>query len=363
MRFCRFPMSGIAICLGLQLLLAQIFLALHVPSDGGSDMQVSPQPAAAQSSRRQHWQRNPLRRGGKPSKPVLSSIIPRVTTVRAPTDHSAHVWMHMPKTAGTAAYQQFMLALHKQQHSVFPSISAHDWNSPGCMGSDIAYGGTHCTVSEMKQCLTNRPHLTQNATDLRFYTILRHPVDRVISEYFWWRTKLPAAWTPGMVAHRRNFTKWILDDTNVAHNRQALFMLMDQPFPTLNDECIHMMGKKLHGWIVQKYGSVERLNQLFLVRTKNTASVGVETTQQAADQLLDGFAYVAVMEHMELSAAAFERASGGVKPLTQAMVRKEHVTRKEFVSDQMRALVLERNQLDMALYERALVRLKRLVEP
>ena len=361
---------------------------------------VPPPPSYPKNQRRtipaSKRPRSPKQRARPPAVSNLTTTpnqnqtnVTNATTATTTPTTTVHVWMHIPKTAGTAGYDTFLKAIHLQQRrkrpelreAVFPPISSNDWNSPGCNPA-IDYGASHCAPSELRHCFETRTEAVfarmqipfsqqkqQQQHLLQFYTILRDPVERVLSEYFWWR-KNPhvAAWTASMRAHRQDLEAWVRDDTNVAHNRQATFVLMNRPFPDQQqDECIHMMGNKLYDWIVSEYGSVAQLNNHHALQMDEYYTNG--TTTAAASPvllLLQDFRFVAVLEELALSQAAFERVTGVAALLPAPKKKKQssqlHRAKKLPVSDHIRALIRERNQLDLHLHQYALQRLHEIVE-
>eukprot|EP01104_Vermistella_antarctica_P020587 TRINITY_DN8867_c0_g1_i1.p1 TRINITY_DN8867_c0_g1~~TRINITY_DN8867_c0_g1_i1.p1 ORF type:complete len:604 (-),score=94.83 TRINITY_DN8867_c0_g1_i1:76-1887(-) len=201
----------------------------------------------------------------------------------------------------------------------FPDGS-HSWNVLGCnakQGSPKylprpSVGPTHCSYAEILSCLQSHdarftsspsvpphkvvPHL--RAPHLAFVTLLREPVARVVSEYFWWRhtcntgvslrswpTQLCVDMNVGIMdahskvslpptkraqasfAHMEKFTvdeermrflAWVKSPYNVAHNRQTKQLSLTASSPSLRhnnppdvrvkkmlnvDECIGFLGE------------------------------------------------------------------------------------------------------------------------
>ena len=110
----------------------------------------------------------------------------------------------------------------------------NSWNSPGC--SSEPFGGTHCGVSETADCLDRglaqlTPPLRPNDPKPLFVTIIRNPVERVLSEYAWWKKRCARerGWTAGLCAAHKirgaspeeRLLAWINTRDNNAHNRMA----------------------------------------------------------------------------------------------------------------------------------------------
>jgi hypothetical protein len=183
-----------------------------------------------------------------------------------------------------------------------------------------------------------------------YYTILRDPVERVISEYFWWYGNKHSAWTDGMKLHHQNITAWIVEPTNVAHNRQALTLLAMSgakiPTPISgreNQECLSLEGNLMYEFIAQKYGSIEAVN----------TELDYMVSAEYMEALNIGF--VGVMEDMPGSLRKLDslihvdrRDKGG-----QPKKGNQHKSKKNAAvaaDPKIRALIAERNRLDMLLY-------------
>ena len=160
-------------------------------------------------------------------------------------DKSTLVYIHIPKTAGTtfkskidavtqnidikrnSGYQKFDSGSNQNtenQHSEwYPDSHTHSWLTPGCMkhlGDE-----THCGFSEIRSCI-NAHQATLNYSKLdtiKYFSVVRDPVERVISEYFYWKNIASpgtGAWSTSLKQASQNFTSWILHADNSAHNSQ-----------------------------------------------------------------------------------------------------------------------------------------------
>jgi len=255
----------------------------------------------------------------------------RFHTQQEDSNHAIHAWMHIPKTAGTTAYNMYMKALHDNNFTIYPNKGGNDWNTPGCGGKDT-HGGTHCARSEIQDCLT---HIYPERS-YKFHTIIRHPVERVISEYFWWKRGNTGAWTSSMHATKYDLRKWLLDEGNVANNRQAVYFLLDTVF---SPDCTAFTGNKTLHWIEKTFGSTDALN-----------------SQTITHSVLDKFAFVAIMDDMKNSTAQFKKIFG-VDAKNLKSSKDRHSARKQPVNLSIRKLIEDRNRLDMKLYRMAKARL------
>jgi hypothetical protein len=156
-----------------------------------------------------------------------------------------------------------------------------------------------------------------------------------------------------MKLHHKNITAWIVEPTNVAHNRQALTLLAMSgakiPTPISgreNQECLNLKGNLLYEFIAQKYGSIEAVN----------TELDYMVSAEYMEALNIGF--VGVMEDMPGSLRKLDslihvdrRDKGG-----QPRKGNQHKSKKNAAvaaDPKIRALIAERNRLDMLLYHYA----------
>lgn len=302
-----------------------------------------------------------------------------------------YAWVHIPRTGGSSAHNRYMNPLIQQQNNnknimfypidgrkVGTRLPANDFNSPGCsnhtneeMNQFPPYGGTHCSGSEIYDCLTNNyyynsnPHRRQQPKqpNVKLLTRIRHPVNRIISEYNWFGKNNnrvpPPLWTPSMVdkhklATRRtttkdnnksyNFTDWILDDDNIAHNRQALYFILNEPYPINDNDCIVFNKTKTVDYYQTKFGG-----------SNGSSSTGTMlekfNSMTLPENVLDKYMFVGILEDELLSDDKFKRTFH-VDPVVNK--QKIHASSKGgkivTIDEQTRNLILERNKLDMQLY-------------
>jgi len=175
--------------------------------------------------------------GNNSSKQVSSSFqdsaesfLPQVTVQKGSVLFNGSVWkdpnsltnllvfIHIPKNSGESFKQKMCqitgdltipiraarggrAALGMQLRPVFhegkgiftqfPACNTHSWEAPGC--ASPAWTPSHCGYDELLDCLRSGkakgklPELNDRRP--LFSTVLREPVERVISEYYWWQKK------------------------------------------------------------------------------------------------------------------------------------------------------------------------------
>lgn len=308
-------------------------------------------------------------------------------------DKSTLVYIHIPKTAGST-FRHMLGAVTKQidlrridyskiysdksSNKMFnfknktksnqknknphlewyPDSNTNTWNSLGCR-EGATFGGTHCGYSEIKSCMDDhKATLDYSKLDtIKYFSVIRDPVERVISEYFWWKNKPPGkppgAWTQSLKHASKNFTAWILHADNSAHNRQfkSFVDFSDIGYPTSHDaDCLNVKGD----WFVEywhgKWGWMhEGMSDSAL-------------TRNVFENIQRNFGFIGVLEEMKDSLDVFELLLSGED---EVMVkksprngkhdtgknRKTHSSNKGEVTVFQRRLIWERNQLDLALYK------------
>lgn len=276
-------------------------------------------------------------------------------TAVAPAEKSTiFAWMHIPRTGGSSAFGSFMIPLEGCGFKTFPSSAyidngiVHDFNTPGCELDDHTWG-THCAASEIGDCVRKLNTERDMTPKVKFITFIRHPVDRVISEYYWWKDGgIP--WTEEMhqLAISASLEDWVVHEKNTANNRQTLYFLIDEPFPK-RGQCTAFKGEKTINWIEEKYGSTKEFNELQLSQV--LANVAREEGQHIG---IDDFGFIGILND-EATSRGFKKIFG-VSPLLDSafnshrLSRRAEKERKLHVTDSIRELIEEKNKLDMQLY-------------
>lgn len=209
-------------------------------------------------------------------------------------------------------------------------------------------------------------------TNRKYFSIIRDPVQRVVSEYFWWRDfhcmprvthakEMSRAWTMGNcwkgATHKNNnFTSWILDPENSAHNRQikSLVYYKNLTYPdgaeaSFEKNCNNLDAYKENDfWKAMKIQNDPRDTHIF---------------EKARETLENKYAFVGLTENMRDSVRISHWILGYRNPpgaklhdkyleLLDARVgHKSHSTEGgKQLNDEDLKLIEEKNWLDIKLY-------------
>jgi len=267
-----------------------------------------------------------------------------------------------------------------------PRCQFHSWNSPGCAAPN--WGGTHCGYAEINNCLeTGRASLPAGVADrqarplatLGFVSIIRDPVDRVLSEFFYWRKSCRPGpqWTAELCAAAQKkgaagFRAWVLSPFNNGANRMTKMLSNDRrmkaPAPTAAD-CVSFDATQ------QGLFWGERYNATFATGLEDAINKDATLLKDAIQTVESRFVFVGIQDEMEaslrllhymlagrdnatLTAAAMpghshsSRGTRGGK--MQARVRAALANDAELVRT-----IKARNWLDMQLYEHIAARFGR----
>mmetsp|Transcript_33534 Transcript_33534/g.70511 ORF Transcript_33534/g.70511 Transcript_33534/m.70511 type:complete len:333 (+) Transcript_33534:135-1133(+) len=248
-----------------------------------------------------------------------------------------YAWQHIPKTAGSAEYVRYMRSLQSKGCNIYPITDTihkpFDWNSPGCRVNNSPNGGTHCASSEISECLHSQIHKDNKDLQVKMLSSVRHPVARVVSEYFYFRIQATSLiWTDSMNNIKDNFTAWVLDEENIAHNRQAFYFLLEEGFPQDGEGCLPFSAHKHIQYIKERFGSVESFNKMKL-----------------PTNILDNYAFVGIADDPVGSDIAFMSVADS-DPAFNVYTGDSHSSGKHEYDHSIHTLIEERNKLDMQLY-------------
>ncbi|CAK0832907.1 unnamed protein product [Prorocentrum cordatum] len=205
----------------------------------------------------------------------------------------------------------------------------------------------------------------------KFITLLREPVDRVVSEFFWWRSKMKMnerAWDqPLHTAARESLMAWVSSPHNNAHNRMtkqlAFFPSMRAP-GRANRQCTsYGAAEEKEFWSALYNRSVDEA----LWATVNQDDVLLEN---AIHSLSDRFAAIAITERMGDSLTVVCNAvvregrpwdSMCGSPIIQGAVGEKaahlHKNGHRSATEEERLRIRQLNRLDLELYDFAVDRL------
>ena len=259
-------------------------------------------------------------------------------------EKSTLVYIHIPKTAGSS----FKKRIDKinTKYEFYPNSRTQSWNSPGCRKL-TKFGGTHCGYSEIKSCIDSH-QATLNYSriqNIKYFSVIRDPVERVISEYFWWKDKEAFAWSDSLKnsARKGNFTEWILNPENSAHNRQfkSFVNFEDIGHPkNYSQDCLNIRGN----WWVKYW---DRKNEMV---SEN------ELIFNVFENIEQRFGFVGVLEDMNESLKLLQFIMNGNDGELKTVEKHDkskllHKSIKSKVSVFQRRLIWERNKLDIKLYD------------
>jgi len=258
----------------------------------------------------------------------------------SPFDGNANLWlMHIPKTAGTWAYEKY--------YKSHPSLMNRDIASPQCGDQDtpvLVKGVNHATLGELQYCFEHKFPGERNYV----VTQIRDPVDRVISEYYFFKNRMVKYsgkqkpdnvnwWTDEMreIAMDGSFEDWILMDDNIAHNRQSFYFLHEGSDPT-------------------KRTMIARPDSALLYRRKLFHREDSELRKELIQKFEQNVIFASVKGEELMSDHLFEVLFG--RDVTK-IEKKSHSSNSPEVSEKIREMIRERNWLDQYLYEYARGRL------
>ena len=320
--------------------------------------------------------------------PAWERLIPDAQNLEKEAKSILLPFLHIPKTAGSTMKLiidlfDFSWPLKK---SVYPSKKFKSFNSPGCIVTS-SYGGTHCSYSELKDCIDRklllwpenfekfnekgRQYVMSNSKNqimedfeikikTKFISIVRHPIERVLSEYYWWAKvadrddgRCANAWHIESCSVRDNLKHWVMHPFNTAHNRQvkSLANLPKMKAPgSRYRQCLNLDGQADHKF----FGSYQTLN--------SNKSLIIN----AIRNIEENFAFIGIYEDINLSGHLSkiilsyindplqidfdedfinDRSKGKFSPSHSTNDSKPEIFDREILD-----MIFERNQLDMVLY-------------
>ena len=309
-------------------------------------------------------------------------------------------FIHIPKTAGSSFYKlintdKYGKSMRLRYQNIYPSKfykntgsgkkgDPESWNSPGCQ-FEKHHGGTHCSFSELEDCFNKR--YVETVPYVKYMTVFREPVRRVISEYFWWRNKVCEScprktrkfrgemcglrdkdpnWPDDLCRVSGNFTAWLLSPVNVAHNRLAKSVMgmekMEAPGSS-HTQCFNVNGPKDIAWFQQEYSQTNDPGSFNYAEFVNSGMVMDDIYKKIDEK----FVFIGTLEDISNSKDMMEYTMGSSKnfdflgenliTMKKNDVLKGGTSRHKTgaghirVNDEMKTLILSLNQADLAVYE------------
>ena len=329
-------------------------------------------------------------------------------------------YVHVPKTAGST----FRGFLHENTNShstakkwpyrnqIYPSFTTNSWNSPGCR--PFSWGGTHCGFAELDSCLKNdyanlysknskstekyfqtwpRPHprpaslnstlISKYKNNIKYFSIIRNPIKRVISEYYWWKPEESQiqknwgcghpAWSPDLCWESRNVKSWTKSIFNSAHNRQMKSLYPMKIMQTNNKntktypiypenlkfdnemdkECTNLNGQKDYKFIT--YGNYNGSNSVATLNKNFNALI------ETIENIEKNFSFIAIFEKMKVSVEMAKIVLNFTNPDGVQMTKSKKRIKRQLHSSSLNRPkkfsiglltdIFERNLLDMLLWD------------
>lgn len=275
-------------------------------------------------------------------------------------------FIHIPKCAGSEFWECFWSSLPRLEDGdptwshMFPS-TGWSYHSLGC--SSHPKGGAHCTVDELEDCLVGGFATTPNykyspqPTSHKFITILRNPVTRVLSEYYWWTQpgKVVTAWPNELIlAAKDGLKEWVLSPYNVAHNRMVKHLApppgIKAPVRAGLPDCMAFnMTTYFQAWSGQyghriwEGGLEDAINRDVLLVQRAHKAIFFAALQEDMD------ASVAKLRSLVLDQPRHNFTCGPGRNPKQ--YHKSHAPPLDAIDPQVIREIKNRNKLDEALYE------------
>ena len=247
---------------------------------------------------------------------------------------------------------------------------------PGC-GATF-WGGTHCGFAEINDCLeAGRAQLPARRLPARpspgFVSIIRDPVDRIMSEFFWWKRGCQAGpqWTSELCAAAQKkgaagFRAWALSPFNNAANRMTKMLANAQQIkaPTPSAEHCVSFDAAQQGLF---WGA--RYNATFATGLEDAINKDDALLQNAIQTIESRFVFVGIQDDFEASLRLLHYMLAGrdnAALTADAMPRHSHSShggksqarrRAEILADaELIQAIKAHNRLDVQLYEHVAAR-------
>merc|ERR1719421_2027572 len=254
-------------------------------------------------------------------------------------------FMHVPRTGGDSFFDALNASAAANHLSLFPpSDLVHSWTAPGCTQKEGVGGTAHCTFSELAACLEKGTH----RKDLQFVTVVREPVARTISEFYWWtrthagKTSAERFWNTRTASEARHgLMAWATDPRNNAFNRQVKYLAMAAPDPASRNSCITTDYEAYVAYWTARYNCKPD-------EIEERVNVDRSLVEDAKKAIEDRFLYVGLTDAFEHSVAELQTALGVSTPYARSP--SHNSPSYERPSKEIEDLVRERNALDAELY-------------
>lgn len=218
--------------------------------------------------------------------------------------------------------------------------------------------GEHCDWLSKYNC--HRKYERKKTGGLYFFTLLREPVSRIRSYYSYFRTSAcrsgrpkGSGWSKGMCSKADNYTAWLLDDNNWAHNLMTRM---------LYGRKVHGNGCRIPERKEHNFWRHELRQEQYLGNRRGSMigkiNISPHVLKRARTNLIEHFLLWAPQSEMEEFFCVLRQLLGRRNTWQINMVIKGRKTsysktpsESALYSEYNNRLALELNQLDNELYE------------
>lgn len=281
-----------------------------------------------------------------------------------------HVFVHIPKSGGQSFFDVINREYDRAGYTnasnlfLFPE-TGFSHASHGCVDPSKRVAGTHCGVSEIHDCITSNRAIRNHqriiydheSTKLKFITILRNPVKRVVSEYFYWKpckSNSLIPWGEQLCQDANSFESWLGSPSNVVHNRMVKQLVM---LPRMSEKrvvpahCTTFHFANVHEYFRNYYNiSKDAKNpRRVIAAVENRINEDKSLLQNAKRVLREEFFFVGFQDRMENSTVELLSAL----QINKTAIRLPHIHSTGVmprIDEKSAAAIRRKNELDVALY-------------
>lgn len=296
------------------------------------------------------------------------------------------IFMHIPKSGGTHFHYLVGQTILKTDNVTFYPTDGNSWNTKGCTAQKEV-GGSHCGNTEITQCLRSGDskvegvlHDPANAP-FKYVTVLRKPVERAISEFFW-HYPCSSICTATELCNA-DFLTYITSPANTLRNLQAKMLvslpsMQDQKFRVDPEHCANSFAHVNQVAFWNDYyarkdgleppvpGATDAIRWHVEHKIEDRFNDDEELFENIKTNIRENFALVAVAEQLgaaekllrelypSLSQREIDNLHRSQHPAHKSPISlkgKGRNFRKSDVTTEMRAEMERVNRMDMRLYQ------------
>jgi len=261
------------------------------------------------------------------------------------SDSPSIIFFHIPKTGGSNFLNAAKTALRSRPFQWIPNHT-YSWVAPlNCKKGLKA----HCGFSDIYDCLTKPPYSNQT---LYLITLLRNPVDRTLSEYYYWKggRNCRVAWNYELcnLSNSENLSAWIQSPYNNVWNRQTKALVYIPSMKTSpTQQCVSFSAVEQESFWQNYY------NATYEDGLEKLINADLDLAWNAVSILKKHFWFVGITEQMNASIYQLANLSEIATP-NFTIGRKVHSKRPASDSKLPKSFIQQirdRNRLDILLYE------------